>query len=285
MSEPREFESYPVQESAGLPRWLSLTLLVLAVLAVAGIGAGIHSASRASAAEEQRQALAAEVQSLRQSVSVLSERLKGSEQASAAMQENLDAVTQKLKITETDLNRTRRQTRQISDDYSKRLTEVQDTVRQELSAKASSDELNSLSGEVGKVRGDLDATRQNLQMARGELGTLIARNHEEIEQLKRLGLRDYFEFTIAQKGVRERIGNVVVELRGTDTKRHQFTVALYVDDIRSEKKNRSINEPIYFYVSGVRAPLELVVNRVEKNKISGYLSAPKSAAASPSSGL
>ena len=64
-------------------------------------------------------------------------------------------------------------------------------------------------------------------------------------------------------------------MRGTDTKRNQFTVALYVDDMRLEKKNRSVDEPIYFYTRGSRAPAELVVNKVGKNQVTGYLSMPK----------
>ena len=33
-------------------------------------------------------------------------------------------------------------------------------------------------------------------MARSEMGTLIARNHDEIDQLRRLGERDYVEFKV-----------------------------------------------------------------------------------------
>jgi hypothetical protein len=64
-------------------------------------------------------------------------------------------------------------------------------------------------------------------------------------------------------------------LRGTNTKKSQFTVALYVDDMRLEKKNRSVDEPIYFYTQGTRAPLEMVINKVDKDKVVGYLSVPK----------
>ena len=71
-----------------------------------------------------------------------------------------------------------------------------------------------------------------------------------------------------------------VEFRGASAKKHQYTVALYVDDMRLEKKNKSINEPIYFYASGSKQPLELVVNSVSDKKISGYLSVPKAAATS-----
>ena len=36
-----------------------------------------------------------------------------------------------------------------------------------------------------------------------------------------------------------------------------------------------MNEPIFFYLSGTHIPEEIVVNKVGKNTISGYLSIPK----------
>jgi hypothetical protein len=133
------------------------------------------------------------------------------------------------------------------------------------------------------VKNDLAATVNNLQMTRGEFGNLIARNHDEIDQLRRTGERDYYEFTLTGKGNRSKVGNLGVELRGTNTKKNQFTVALYVDDMRLEKKNRAVDEPIYFYTSGTRVPLEMVVNSVDKDKVVGYLSVPKVQAASAAS--
>jgi methionine salvage enolase-phosphatase E1 len=130
------------------------------------------------------------------------------------------------------------------------------------------------------VKTDLDSTKGNLEQLRGEHGELIARNHEELEQLKRMGERDYFEFTLTAKGQKEHVGQTQIEMRSASAKRHQYTVALYVDDMRLEKKNKSINEPIYFYAGGSRQPMELVVNQVTDKKISGYLSAPKAIAAS-----
>ena len=74
--------------------------------------------------------------------------------------------------------------------------------------------------------------------------------------------------------------HICPEFRGASGKKHQYSVAVYVDDMRLEKKNRSINEPIYFYAGGSRQAMELVVNQVGDKKISGYLSAPKVGAAS-----
>jgi hypothetical protein len=116
-------------------------------------------------------------------------------------------------------------------------------------------------------------------MARGEFGTLIAKNHDEIEELRRMGERDYYEFTIDKRNQREKVGDLMVELKNVNQKKNIYTVSLYVDDARYDKKNRSVNEPIYFFTHGTRAPMEFTVNQVGKDKIAGYLSVPKVASA------
>jgi hypothetical protein len=144
-----------------------------------------------------------------------------------------------------------------------------------LATKANTDDVNKLNGDVSGVKSDLDATKNNLQMARSEMGTLIARNHDEIDQLRRMGQRDYFEFTVTRKGGSQKVGSIQVELKDTNTKKNQFTINVLADDKSFEKKNRSVNEPIFFYTGGTRAALELVVNKVTKTTATGYLSVPK----------
>lgn len=115
-------------------------------------------------------------------------------------------------------------------------------------------------------------------MTRDQFGNLIARNHDEVEQLRRMGERNIYEFSIDKKSHRKRVGDLTVELRGTNTKKQLFTMYLYVDDKRFVKQNRSVDEPIYFYTHEYQVPLEMVVNSIAKNKVSGYLSVPKAAA-------
>jgi hypothetical protein len=256
----------PTYEST--PRWIWLAFVALAVVSIVGLGVGWSASEHARSAE---QSLAAQGKSVQQNVDKLSSRLSQEEQVNTELQSELGLVTDRLKMTQGELTSTRRQTTQIRDEYSKKL----DGVQSELGTKASADDVNSLGGDVNGVKTDLATTNNNLQMARGEMGTLIAKNHDEIDQLRRIGERDYFEFTLAGKGNRSKVGNLSVELRGTDTKKGQFTLALYVDDMRLEKKNRSVDEPIYFYTQGNRAPLEMVINKVDKDKVVGYLSAPK----------
>src|SRR5205809_7270257 len=125
------------------------------------------------------------------------------------------------------------------------------------------------------VRTDLDTTREDLKMAKSEMGTLIARNHDEIDQLRRLGERDYTEFTIAGRNRPQKVANVTVELKGVNEKRNQFNLAMVVEDKRFEKKNRAANEPLFFYTTGTHIPEEIVINKIGKDTISGYVSVSK----------
>jgi len=206
-----------------------------------------------------------------------------SEQERQAAQSQLAVVGDQLHKTQGSVGAARKQNKELAAQISDVQTNVS-SVKQELATKANGTDVEAVGNDVKGVRSDLDAQKQNLQMARSEFGTLIARNHEEIDQLRRLGLRDYFEFTLSGKGDIQKLGGVSVELRNVNTKHHQFTVNLVVDDMKLEKKNRSVNEPIFFYTAGSRQALELVINKVEKNKVSGYLSAPKTAQAAQSSG-
>jgi hypothetical protein len=256
----------PTYEST--PRWVWLAFVALAVVSIVGLGVGWSASEHAQSAER---ALATQGKSVQQNVDKLNSRLSQQEQENNELQSELGLVTDRLKMAQGELTSTRRQTTQIRDEYSKKI----DNVQSELGTKASADDVKSLGGDVDGVKTDLATANNNLQMARGEFGTLIAKNHDEIDQLRRMGERDYFEFTLAGKGNRSKVGNLAVELRGTNIKKSQFTVALYVDDMRLEKKNRSVDEPIYFYTEGTRAPLEMVINKVDKDKVVGYLSVPK----------
>lgn len=202
------------------------------------------------------------------------------EQTNSSLQGDLDTVTKRLRITQTDLKKareeTKQETEQIRDDATQKIAAMDNQVSNQLATKASTEDVKAVSGEVGGVRTDLDATKKDLQMARSEIGTLIAKNHDDIETLRRLGERTYIEFTIAAKNTPQKVGDAMIELRGTNPKKNQCNLALVVDDKRTEKQNRTINEPIFFYAHGQRQPMEIVINTVEKNKVTGYLSVPKS---------
>jgi hypothetical protein len=257
----------------GTPRWMGMAVVGLAILSLVGVGLAWNAGGHARDAE---QALATQSKTFQQTQDGITQRMAQAERTNAELQSEMNLVGDKLKLTEGQLATARSQVKESRADYTKKLNEVQTT----LATKANEDDVKALGTDVNGVKTDLDSTKGNIEQLRGEHGELIARNHEELEQLKRSGERDYFEFTLTAKGQKEHVGQTQIEMRAASAKKHQYTVALYVDDMRLEKKNKSINEPIYFYAGGSRQPMELVVNQVTDKKISGYLSAPKAIAAS-----
>ena len=242
-------------ETAGTPRWVGLGIAALGLLNVASLGIAWNSSNRAASAE---QALVIQRQTDQKDDQAIVQRVAQSEETSARLQSDLGVVTDKLKLTQGELARARANSKKLQEEYGKQLGEVETSVRNELATKASAEDVNAkmgaLSGDVNGVRSDLEGTRRDLGMARSEFGTLIARNHEEVEQLRRMGQRDYHEFTLVKKGSRERLGTVTLELRGVNVKKNQFTVALYADDKRL--KEESLGERTDFLLHARHAPTD-----------------------------
>ena len=264
-------ESNPTVVS-GTPRWVGLAVAVLGALSLLGLGVGWSAINHANSVEKSTQT------ALKQQDDSLGQRLSKSEEVNQQLQSDLKVVTDKLNVTQADLIAARKQNKLAAMTYGKKLNELGSNVNAQLATKASSDDVNKLGGDVTGVKTDLDATKNSIQMARSEMGTLIARNHDEIDQLRRMGQRDYYEFTVTRKAGAQKVGTIQVQLRDTNTKKNQFTINVLADDQSFEKKNRSVNEPIFFYTGGTRQAVELVINKVSKSTATGYLSVPKAGA-------
>jgi len=265
-------ESIP-PSTVGTPRWVGLAVVVLGALSLLGLGVGWSAVNHANSVEQSTQA------ALKKQNDAIAERLSKADEENQQLESDLKVVTDKLNVTQADLIAARKQNKMAAVNYTKKLDELGTNVNAQLATKASSDDVNKLGGDVTGVKTDLDATKNSIQMARSEMGTLIARNHDEIDQLRRMGQRDYYEFTVTRKAGAQKVGTVQVELKDTNTKKNQFTINVLADDKSFEKKNRSVNEPIFFYTGGTRQAVELVINKVSKSTASGYLSVPKAAGA------
>jgi hypothetical protein len=272
------------------PTWLVAAVAVAALVALGGLGTGWWATSYA---QDTRTSVAGDMQTMKQGyakdMDSVEQRLAAAEKTNADLETDLTTVTSRLRITQGDLKKARDEAQQIRDDSAQKLSAMNDDVQQKLSAKADTSDVQTVSGNVTAVRTDLDTTKtdlnttkENLSMAKSELGTLIAKNHDDVEELRRLGTRDYVEFTIEGRNRDQKVGNVTVTLRGTNPNKNQFTVSLVADDRRTENKSRNINQPIFFTTNASKQPLEFVVNQVEKDKITGYISIPKSAQQSAS---
>lgn len=256
--------------------WQLPAIIVLGLVAIGGLGFGWNASSKL---DSTQQALTAEVKTakdaLQQDVSSMKDRVAQDEKANADLQGDLKVVTDKLKITQGQLRKARQETAKLNDETNQKVTALDTSVHTELATKAGTEEVKTVDNKVTQVGTDLNSTKEELRMAKSEMGTLIARNHDEIDQLRRLGERDYVEFTIAGKNKPQKVGNITVELRGVNQKRSQVNLAMTVEDKRYEKKNRHLNEPIFFYTSGSHIAEELVINKAGKDQISGYVSIPK----------
>ena len=268
-------EEYVVENKSGAS-WQLPAIIVLGLVAIGGLAFGWNASSKLDDTQKQ---VAAQVSSLKQGVdqdmTSLKDRVVQDEKTNADLQGDLKVVTDKLKITQGQLKKARAEAAKAVEDTTTKLSALDTSVHTELATKAATDDLKNVDTKVVGVRTDLDTTREDLKMARSEMGTLIARNHDEIDQLRRLGERDYVEFTIAGKNKPQKVGNLTVELKGINEKRSQFSVAMTAEDRRIEKKNRNMNEPIFFYLSGTKIPEELVINKLGKDTVSGYVSIPK----------
>jgi type II secretory pathway pseudopilin PulG len=258
------------------PAWTLPAIVVLGLIAIGGLAVGWSASSKLDGTQ---QAVAAQLktaeQTMQQDMASLKDRLAQDEKANTDLQGDLKVVTGKLKITQGQLKKSREEAAKLNDATTEKLTALDTSVHSELATKATNDDVKTVDTKVVGVKTDLDATREDLKMARSEMGTLIARNHDEIDQLRRLGERDYIEFTIVGRNKPQKVGNVTVELKGINEKHNQFSAAVTIEDRRFDKKNRAMNEPIFFYLSGTHIPEEVVVNKIGKNTISGYLSIPK----------
>jgi predicted nucleic acid-binding Zn-ribbon protein len=283
MSNESERNTVVVHENNGMPGWATFAIIALAIVAVGGLGVGIWATTHSQAT---RQSLTTDMQVMKQdndkALDATNVRLAQVQNQNTTLQDDLDTITKRLRITQGELKKSRADAEQARLDQANQLTAMNDQMTTQLQTKANTSDVTAVSGQVTGVRTDLDttktdleSTKQNLQMARSELGTLIAKNHTEIDELRRLGERDYVEFTVEGKGKSQKVGNVVVELRGTNPGKNQYDLAVTIDDKRTERRNRATNEPIFFYTHGTHQPMEIVINSVEKNKVVGYLSIPK----------
>ena len=164
------------------------------------------------------------------------------------------------------------QLKQASSEANTKLTEI-------------SADVSSVKGDVGSVKGDIASTQSDVQQhgselkrVTGDMGVmsgLIATNSKELKELRDLGERDYIEFDLKKASGPQKVGKIQLALDKADPKRNRFTLDVFADDKRVQKRDRTINEPVQLYVSGSRQPCEIVVNEVKKNELIGYFAVPK----------
>jgi len=268
------------------PLWLAV-----GAIAVAGIGGGIYESSQTQAL--QRQVIASQQDSdalrakLVASDSELQNALSTIRQDVADTREGATSGVAKAQQAATrHADQLAKSQKEKAEQLSAELGQVKETTEQ-ANAKLDgiSTDVGSVKTDVVSVRNDVDAAKSNiettktdLQHVRGDLGLmsgLVATNGKEIQELRDLGDRNIYEFTLSKSGGLQKVGDVQVALKKVDVKRNRYTVDVLADDKRVEKKDKGANEPVQFYTAKARQPYELVVNQVKNNQVMGYLATPK----------
>lgn len=274
---PTPQESYHYDGSVGTPRWIAVlfVLLIIALGALGYVGYTAQSRIEATLAKAQDQSR------------LLTAQLDQANSRLADLKGHIDVTEQKMHMTQAELANARSRAESIRKD--------QMAADQKLAGELteSNQKILAVATEVGGARKDIDATRTDLEATKGRLehatgdmgvmSGLIAHNRDDLEELRRRGDRNYYEFKITKSKAPQRVGPVQVTLNKTDQKKSKYTVTVFVDDRSIEKKDRTAGEPVQFYVKGSSRmpPYEFVVFDVGKNQITGYLSTPKEGGATP----
>ena len=195
------------------------------------------------------------------------------------------ALTQQLGVTERGLHAayagTTAELRQSQRAFERRMQDEQNQAAEQVTVEVASvrTELSGAKKDIAATRSDLDSTKLKLDRAVGDLtgqSSLIARTREELDELRHRGDRNYYEFTLYKGQHPSHLSTVALQLKKVDVKKGKFTLSLVADDRVVEKKDRGVAEPLQFYTGRNRQLYEVVIFTVEKNKVTGYLSTPKS---------
>ena len=275
-----------VYERAALPRWVPI---IIVVLFIALAGAAYAGYTWHTQLENE---VAAANSKADNKAELLSKEMEQSDARMADLRAKLDVTSQKLGLTQDELARARTLAQQIQkqqQDGNAQLAAQIGEVQKDNEAKLGqvSTDLNGAKTDIASTRKDLDDTKARLTSTVGDLGVqsgLIARTRDDLDALRRLGERNIYEFNVAKSKNPQHVGPVQITLRSVDAKHFKYTMTVIADDKAIEKKDRTAEEPVQFYVRGARAPYEIVVFDVTKDHINGYLSTPKDntqAAAAP----
>jgi hypothetical protein len=251
-------------------------VIVVSLLGIAGVGFAWSSAARTRHAE-------------RENYASLEKRLVQTEETNAQLRGQLSVVSGRLQLTPEEEAEAQRITERVRGMDAQEIAKLDAELRGELSAKANISEVENkvnntdLEGltakshkEVVAVRKEVDNTKKDMLATVSELNKRLEHHQREIELLRTSGQHTDYDFLLNGKGAKSTIAGVTIELQDSNVKKNQFNITLLFGTTRLVQKNRLLDEPIFFYRPNDSAPMELVVDKLAKHRVSGRLIVPKS---------
>lgn len=271
-----EFNSSPSN------RGLKIAIAVLIIAMVVGFGWALSSHHNAEQLAASRDELQASLSQTRSQVDALTAKLNAMTTATAAAQAPQETAPEQGQAAQEETapraeKRTHTTTkkhvarRHASEDP--RWKQVQSQLDQQKQALTEQQkQLQDTQANLDKTRTDLQS---NLDSTRTELSGGIAKNHEELVALQRKGERNYYEFDLAKSKQFRREGPLSISVRKVNVKHGFADLTMLVNDAELTRKHVNLYEPIMFRPEGYIAPVEIVINNVQKDRIHGYVSEPK----------
>lgn len=241
--------------ASGINRWLLIGGVALLVIAGLAFGYGYSQQSAVGHLNAQQSAATATIDQLQTQVNTVTAKLNDMVAAQqAAAQAAEQAATQKKTTGKhgAPVDKRYKELKAQLDDQGKQLKDTEDL--------------------VAKNRTDLEGS---LSSTKDELNGSIAKTHEELVVLQKRGERNYFEFDLTKSKLFQRFGPLTLSLRRTDAKHMNYDVSMVVDDNRLDKKRVNLYEPIWIHSESGGQPVQIVVNKISRNEVHGYISAPK----------
>lgn len=251
----RQEEGQWVTGWGGTNRLLIVVAVVLLVIAGIAFGYGYRQQIAVGHLTAQQSVASSTIDQLQGQLSTVTAKLNDMQAAQQAAQQAAEqAAAQKKTAAKRGpvVDKRYKQLQAQLEDQQKQLKETQDQVAQN--------------------KTDLESS---LSSTKDELNGSIAKTHDELVVLQKRGERNYFEFDLSKSKQFQRFGPLTVSLRHTDTKHMNYDLMMVVDDNQLAKKHVNLYEPIWIHTESDGQPVQIVVNKISKNFVHGYISAPK----------
>ncbi|MGH9352500.1 MAG: hypothetical protein ACRD2G_10110 [Terriglobia bacterium] len=271
--DPYDRREAPIEPEnpSGLNQWLMAVTLALIIVVAIAIGYTVHEQRAAQRLVSANGHLAAELSQAQSQMADLTAKInilsapKPVEPAPPA-DETWNGKTVRA-VPSAEAHTRRARTRPVASPWQRK-------VQSQLTAQQR--RLSEAEQAITKTQADLSSESASTQNGLSGLGGSIAKDHAELVSLEKRGQRNYYEFDLSKSKRFVREGPISLDLRHTNTKHQNYDVELMVDDYKLSKKHVNLYEPVVLETAESPQPLELVVNRIGKNGIHGYISAPKS---------
>src|SRR5713226_5173041 len=246
----------------GANRWFVGAIVALLVVAGVAFGYGYRQQILASHLAAQEAVASATISQMHGQLSTLTAKLNDMTAAQAAA----SAAAQNASQPKKKSNAASRSAAKRGAPVDKRYKQLQAQLQEQQKQLKETQDL------VAKNRTDIEG---NLNSTRDDLNGSIARMHEELVVLAKRGERSYFEFDLTRSKQFQRVGPMDLSLRRVDAKHKNYDLQMVVDDNQLTKKRVNLYEPVWIHTESESQPVQVVVNRIEKNGVHGYISAPK----------